>query len=193
MDLPGTQAMGWSRVIKTINGHSYVYEQRTWREGRRVRADSRFVGKEARASGILFHGSRDGIRGRLRPSENATFGPGFYLATRKEAERYARTEPRFIGDAEADAPRYWGTVYAFNSDGLNLLVLKDYDAYLRLAKALVQGGDLDLERAKIALQELWERQGYDGLSVLDPRKPAVVVFPAAIGKLGGIVESYRID
>lgn len=31
-------------VIKTINGRRYVYEQRTWREGKRVRTESRYLG-----------------------------------------------------------------------------------------------------------------------------------------------------
>ncbi len=36
--------MGWYKVVKTIKGHRYVYEQRTWREGRHVRTESRYVG-----------------------------------------------------------------------------------------------------------------------------------------------------
>ncbi len=31
-------------VIKTIKGRRYVYEQRTWREGKRVRTESRYLG-----------------------------------------------------------------------------------------------------------------------------------------------------
>ena len=31
-------------VIKTIKGRRYIYEQRTWREGRRVRTQSRYLG-----------------------------------------------------------------------------------------------------------------------------------------------------
>ncbi len=37
-------AVGWYRVVKTIKGHRYIYEQRTWREGKRVRTQSRYVG-----------------------------------------------------------------------------------------------------------------------------------------------------
>jgi antirestriction protein ArdC len=37
--------MGWYRVVKTIKGHRYTYEQRTWREGNRVRTESRYVGR----------------------------------------------------------------------------------------------------------------------------------------------------
>ena len=32
------------RVIKTIKGRRYIYEQRTWREGRRVRTECRYIG-----------------------------------------------------------------------------------------------------------------------------------------------------
>lgn len=32
------------RVIKYIKGRGYIYEQRTWREGKRVRTESRYVG-----------------------------------------------------------------------------------------------------------------------------------------------------
>ena len=34
----------WYRVIKTIKGHRYVYEQRTRREGTHVRTENRYVG-----------------------------------------------------------------------------------------------------------------------------------------------------
>src|SRR5689334_4530495 len=36
--------MGWYRVVKTIKGHRYIYEQRTWREGKHVRTESRYIG-----------------------------------------------------------------------------------------------------------------------------------------------------
>lgn len=32
------------RVIKTIKGRRYIYEQRTWREGARVRTQGRYIG-----------------------------------------------------------------------------------------------------------------------------------------------------
>ena len=39
--------MRWYRVVKTIKGHPYVYQQRTWREGKKVRTESRYVGPVA--------------------------------------------------------------------------------------------------------------------------------------------------
>ena len=35
----------WYRVIKTIKGHRYVYEQRTRREGTHVRTENRYVAR----------------------------------------------------------------------------------------------------------------------------------------------------
>jgi hypothetical protein len=32
------------RIIKTVKSRRYIYEQRTWREGKRVRTESRYVG-----------------------------------------------------------------------------------------------------------------------------------------------------
>lgn len=179
--------MAWSRVLKTINGHRYVYAQRTWREGPRVRAESRYLGRETRGFGVLFHGSRTGLRGRPFPSDNATYGPGFYLASRPDAELYARYDPGLVGGELPTAPQYRGSVHAFDTGALHLLILKDRGAYLRIAAALL-GGDAEADPAlRIALQQLWERQGYDGVVVLDAVKPATVVFPAALTKLGDAV------
>jgi hypothetical protein len=43
--------MGWYRVVKTIKGHRYEYLQRTWREGKKVRTESRYVGPAEVAQG----------------------------------------------------------------------------------------------------------------------------------------------
>jgi Zincin-like metallopeptidase len=45
----------WYRVIKTIKGHRYVYQQRTWREGKHVRTDSRYIGPAGSAADISTH------------------------------------------------------------------------------------------------------------------------------------------
>jgi hypothetical protein len=34
--------VGWYTVVKTIKGHRYEYLQRTWREGKKVRTESRY-------------------------------------------------------------------------------------------------------------------------------------------------------
>ena len=36
---------GWYRVIKTIKGNRYLYEQQTYREGGRVRTRNRYIGR----------------------------------------------------------------------------------------------------------------------------------------------------
>jgi len=36
--------VGWYRVIKTVKGHQYAYLQRSFREGGRVRTESRYIG-----------------------------------------------------------------------------------------------------------------------------------------------------
>jgi hypothetical protein len=36
--------MGWHRVVKAIKAHHYLYDQRTWREGKKVRTESRYLG-----------------------------------------------------------------------------------------------------------------------------------------------------
>ncbi|HEX6010768.1 MAG TPA: hypothetical protein VFY87_02975, partial [Geminicoccaceae bacterium] len=85
--------MGWYQVVKTIKGHRYLYAQRTWREGKRVRTESRYIGPAdvdgGRAPGrgdraksqaepvnttarTLFHGSRLGIDGIPKASEEGT-------------------------------------------------------------------------------------------------------------------------
>jgi hypothetical protein len=42
----------WYRVVKTIKGHRYLYEQRTWREGKHVRTQSRYVGRAGEGSTV---------------------------------------------------------------------------------------------------------------------------------------------
>jgi hypothetical protein len=40
--------MGWYQVVKAIKGHRYLYAQRTWREGKKVRTESRYIGRPTR-------------------------------------------------------------------------------------------------------------------------------------------------
>jgi hypothetical protein len=46
--------MEWYIVIKTINGIPYRYRQKTWREGKRVRTRSEYIGREEMMG---FHGT----------------------------------------------------------------------------------------------------------------------------------------
>ena len=36
--------MEWYRVVKTINGRKYIYEQKTYRQGKQVRTLNRYIG-----------------------------------------------------------------------------------------------------------------------------------------------------
>jgi Zincin-like metallopeptidase len=42
--------MDWYFVVKTINGHRYRYRQKTWREGKRVRTRSEYIGPAGNTS-----------------------------------------------------------------------------------------------------------------------------------------------
>jgi antirestriction protein ArdC len=45
---PGSLVMGgWYRVVKTIKGHQYLYDQQTYREGGQVRTRNRYLGPAA--------------------------------------------------------------------------------------------------------------------------------------------------
>jgi hypothetical protein len=50
--------LGWYQVTKTIKGHRYIYLQRTWREGKHVRTESRYIGP-ADGGGGRASGKRD--------------------------------------------------------------------------------------------------------------------------------------
>src|SRR5215208_2067464 len=101
--------MGWYHVVKAIKGHRYLYAQRTWREGKKVRTESRYIGPASPDSAggsrregeptsrpvttteiTLYHGCPGELTEALEPSEEGTFGPGFYLTTKERAELYAR-------------------------------------------------------------------------------------------------------
>jgi hypothetical protein len=185
--------MGWSRVLKTINGHRYVYEQRTWRDAGRVRTESRYIGREGRGMPIIFHGSRQGIRGLPHPSDSATYGPGFYLAERDDAELYAKFDPELVSSPDPVMIQHRGTVYAFDARALHLLVIKNFDAYFAIVGHLLGRTATDVDAdAKVDAYRLWQKQGYDGLMVLGKLKPATVVFPASIPKLGSSLSQYRV-
>src|SRR5665213_3259761 len=55
------------RVIKTIRGRRYLYEQRSWREGKRVRSQSRCLGP----LDPPVHRRRKGVLGKIRDLVNA--------------------------------------------------------------------------------------------------------------------------
>jgi hypothetical protein len=198
--------MAWYRTIKTIRGRRYVYLQRTWREGKRVRTENRYVGpagdRPAAASAsvnpseprLAFHGSREGLDGPLRPSPGGTFGPGFYLTSARRAVRFACYDPKVAADeheALPAGPHYTGIVYAFDMSGLNLKTVESWLAYFDLADAMLgDGKGYVTPDEQVKVQELLQRQGYDGLEVKAEREE-IVIFPGSLHKLRPIATTTR--
>ena len=86
--------MNWYTVIKTIKGQPYRYLQRTWREGKRVRTKSVYVGRadgggrvrvksedaegvqtleiQVNTTNVAFHGARTGFKGNPQAGEGVS-------------------------------------------------------------------------------------------------------------------------
>jgi hypothetical protein len=47
------RGMDWYIVTKTINGRRYLYRQKTWREGRRVRTQNEYIGPVGSAALVV--------------------------------------------------------------------------------------------------------------------------------------------
>jgi hypothetical protein len=200
--------MGWYHVVKTVKGHRYLYLQRSWREGTRVRTESRYVGpvsgdggqgRPPRASDFdgvittprtLYHGTHGRLAEEPEPSEEGTFGPGFYLTTEERAELYARFDGRVAAKIAAgewerpSEPQYDGTVHAFDVSRLRLMVLS-HERYLDLCEALDDQGAAT-HKARAKLQEKLAAAGYDGLYVQSEQRDEMVVFPGSLHKISMI-------
>ena len=72
--------MGWYTVTKRIKGNPYLYRQRTWREGGKVRTESHYIG----VGGDASRGSGTGSRGG---------------SSREDAGNDAKEDPRGRDDA----------------------------------------------------------------------------------------------
>jgi hypothetical protein len=196
--------VGWYSVIKTIKGHRYEYLQRTWREGKKVHTESRYIGPAAPESAgrpggtaqvepitttprIFYHGARERLSGALQPSESGTFGPGFYLTTQERAELYAWYGAGIaakIGASEEGwrgEPTYDGVVYAFDVGELRIKELT-WDRYLDECEAL-DPSRAATPLAKAKVQEALIAEGYDGLYIPDDLRHELVIFPSSINKI----------
>jgi hypothetical protein len=204
--------MGWYQVIKTVKGHRYEYLQRSWREGKKVRTESRYIGPASDGNAtvrppqasdfdgvittprVLYHGAREGIDGPPRASESGTFGPGLYLTVRDRAEVYARYDAKIAADvvngrmAYPPPPKYDGRVYAYDVSGLKIKELRDWNSYFNLVieeLAITKG--YTTPEDKVEIQKLLQNQGYDGIYVKDEERTEMIIFQSSIGKLKMII------
>jgi hypothetical protein len=139
----------------------------------------------------FYHGSPNELEGAFEPSEEGTFGPGFYLTTHARAALYAQygagIAARLLEGEEgmAPEPQYDGTVYAFDVSALRLKALK-WARYQELCMALdPQGSPTSSAKAKLA--ELLAERGYDGLYILNEERHEMVVFPASLYKIKPVI------
>lgn len=81
-------------VIKTIRGRQYRYEQRSWREGKRVRTKSRYLGPVAgeRPAGLIGQISSFLAAQRLSPEDRAM------ASAERHAERIAQEQREMFGE-----------------------------------------------------------------------------------------------
>jgi hypothetical protein len=197
--------MGWYRVIKIVKGHRYEYLQRSWREGKKVRTESRYIGlagdsdaptRPSRASDfdgvittprVFYHGAREGLDGIPQPSNEGTFGPGLYLTTKERAKFYAQYGGRIAAKMasgewrQLPEPEYDGTVHAFDVSRLTLKVLS-HERYLDLCEALDEQKAASHE-ARAKLQEQLAAEGFDGPYIQDEERDEMVVFPGSVHKI----------
>ena len=119
----------WYKVVKRIKGRPYLYWQKTWREGGKVKTKNKYVGPAGSdlairiqaeimrpyseeelalqrpfapvntTTVVAFHGARDGFSGAPRASAEGNLGPGFYLGSKARAERSAIYSPKVASDA----------------------------------------------------------------------------------------------
>ncbi len=76
--------MDWYTVIKTIKGHRYIYRQRTWREGDKIKTESRYVGplgKDEAGLPAPVNTTKKKKASKSEPSELRLEGEGEYILT----------------------------------------------------------------------------------------------------------------
>ena len=192
--------MGWYNTVKKINGHSYLYRQRTYRVAGKVKTESQYIGPTSgdgeAASGVrtttLYHGARNGFNGSPMPSDTGNLGAGFYLAPKERAEAFAKFDPKVAADRayqEGAEPNYHGDVIAFDLNRLNLKTVAGWKEYYDLADEVLESDKgCVTDQDKIELRERLEAQGFDGIEIRDKpwdgsASPETVVFPNAVSKL----------
>ena len=202
--------MGWYFITKVIKGYSYLYRQRTWREGGKVKCQSQYIGpgNSSRASvgtitvtsaepdepqsvpvrkrRVAYHDSREGISGTPKASVSGRYGAGFYVADKAKAELYARYSPKTVSYivelGEQNLPvEFNGSVYIFDISALNIISVKNPAGYYALIERV-----LHLEKHTShsgyndQLREALLEQGYDGLEI---ERDQIVIFEPGMHKM----------
>jgi hypothetical protein len=157
--------MDWYFVVKTIKGRRYYYRQRTWREGKRVRTHSEYVGP-ADPCFVAFHGtfakfdsfSREAL-GSNTAADDAR--EGFFFASNElVAVSYASTylaASRGLGSAQGQLEERIQQLTGLNSwDAKDKLLEGAYKADLKLENKLKSYLER-LERARGRLNDLAQR------------------------------------
>jgi hypothetical protein len=189
--------MGWYQTIKKINGHSYLYRQRTYRVAGKVKTESQYIGPaagdgEAGKTAILYHGARNGLDGSPVPSDAGNLGAGFYLAPKERAEAFSKFDPKVAADPayhESAKPNYGGEVIAFDLNQLNLKTVAGWKEYYDMADEVLETDKgYVTDQDKDELREQLEEQGYDGIEIRDKpwdgsAAPETVIFPNSVCKL----------
>lgn len=90
--------MDWYIVVKTINRRRYRYRQRTWREGKKVRCESHYIGPALVEDSVVYHGTfasfedfSDEVLGSNTGADDAREG-FFFASNRLTAVSYASTQ-----------------------------------------------------------------------------------------------------
>ncbi len=187
--------MGWYTITKVIKGIPYIYRQRSWRDGKRVRTQSVYIGpggdsgrstgkltistdsdQEARSVPIKtgqkrlgFHGSRDGFEGPPRTSNDGQLGAGFYLSTKDVAEVFRKYTPksaRYVLVGEELPAEFDGDLMEFSLANLNIKVVDDDLAMIDLARQYMElDGDFITPKQIEKLKAALAAEGYHALQV----------------------------
>ena len=135
---------------------------------------------------ILYHGSREGLAGRVRASEDGSYGPGLYLPSLDRARDYARHDPSVAADLALSRrlPKvHPGVIYACDVTGLRFLELASPDAYHRLLELLRNHREISDPLARMLVQAMLESRGYDGIEVTNLTGTETLVFPGRVPQL----------
>lgn len=102
---------GWYTVFKRIKGHLYAYSQRSWREGKKVRVESRYMGSGSAAAALA-----EAARGNKLTLRN---DPALKLATLPEAKALDLLyDNKLVKLRLADMPKQAGdALYAYSGRG----------------------------------------------------------------------------